>query len=167
MEKMWNHVLFNELRVAPAEVPVLMTEATMNPKINREKMTQVMFETFNVPCLYTNIQAVFAIYDFGRTTGVVVDSGYDVSHTIPIYEGVAIPDYTQKMSLAGKDLTEYLRQLLKEKGFSCSTPDDLAIVNHIKESKTFVAANFNMAMQEAKESSNCGTTYELADGTKI
>lgn len=49
-----------------------------------------MFETFNVPAFYVNIQAVLSLYAAGRTTGIVLDAGDGVSHVVPIYEGIVI-----------------------------------------------------------------------------
>lgn len=167
MEKVWHHTLYSELRVSPEEHPILMTEASLNPKLNREKMTQIMFEVFNVPCLYVNVQAVLALYSSGRTTGVVLDSGEGISHTVPIYEGYAIPHAIQPIRLAGRDLTEYLRTILKERGLSFTTPAEVEIVRDIKETMTVVVSDFNEAMKDADESHACEKNYELPDGRKI
>ena len=73
------------------EHPVLLTESLLDPKTHRERMTQVIFVIFNVPATYVAIQAVLSLYVSGRKTGFLMDFGDGVSHTMPIFEGCALP----------------------------------------------------------------------------
>ncbi len=167
MEKVWNHTIYQEMKTTPEEQAILLTEPPLNPKENREKITQIMFECFHVPCLYIGIQAVLALYASGRTTGLVVDSGEGVTHTVPIYEGFAVPHAIPRVQLAGSDLTLYFQDLLRKLGYSFTTPDDMEGVSWLKERVCQVASNYDATVKEAAESKALERKEVLPDGNTV
>ena len=118
MEKIWRHCYFDQLKADPEMHPILLTEAALNPKENREKMIEIFFDEFKVPGFYVYTQAVLALYASGRTTGLVCDSGDGVTHVVVVYDGYSIKHAIARMNLAGRNLTNYMQKYLAEDGYS-------------------------------------------------
>ncbi|KAI9684429.1 MAG: Actin-like protein [Trizodia sp. TS-e1964] len=172
MEKIWHHVYNEELKTLSEEHPILLTEPPLNPRANRDIAAQTLFETFNVPALYTSIQAVLSLYASGRTTGIVLDSGDGVSHAVPVYEGFAMPSSIRRIDVAGRDITEHLQTLLRKSGYVFHTSAEKEIVRQIKETTSFVALDPSKEERDIIKNANIGNDpkivdYVLPDGHKI
>ena len=165
MEKIWFHVFYNELRVAPEDHSVLITEVPMNRKTNRTQTAKIMFETFGVTGFYTKISAVLAAIAAGRTSGVVLDSGHTASYSIPVYELCAINHAIEKSVIAGKAMTSYLAGLLNSRGYAFTTTEEMDFVQRIKEGSigqcNVERQSFGASSQENVEN------FELPDGRVI
>ncbi|KAJ3359506.1 actin-2 [Allomyces macrogynus ATCC 38327] len=148
MERIWDYMYTEELKTLSEEHPVLLTEAPLNPKKNREQVAQIFFETFNVPAMFMSVQAVLSLYASGRTTGLVLDSGDGVTHAVPVYDGFAIPHAIRRIDVAGRDITQYLQVLLRKNGYAFHTSAEMEVVRVIKEKTCYISQN---PIKEEKE----------------
>jgi len=163
MRHLWKHTFDNELRIESSENMILLSEPPMNSKGNREKMAQILFEEFNCPAVYIANQSVLALYASAKTTGMVVDCGEGVTHFSPIYDGYVQEHCAARFDIAGQNITEYLQNLLKDRGYNMSTTLEKEIVRDLKEKLCFVSTNY----QKDMKAENLGEDYKLPDGSII
>ena len=157
-KKIWGDIFTNQLRITTEEHNVMLTEATMNPKESREKMAQIMFETFNVPGLYIAKQPVLSLYSIGKLTGLVADSGEGVTQIAPVFDGFALPHAIHRLDLSGKDLTDYIEKLIYGNNLNSRKRN----CELIKEKGCYVAIDFEEELKSMKD-----FDYELPDGTQV
>ena len=162
IEKIWGNIFTNELRVDPIEHNIILTESPMNIKENREKMAQILFETFKVPGLFIANQVVLSLFSAGKYTGLVEDLGDGATHIVPIFDGYSIPHALFRLDIAGKDLTEYMMKLLNKSYYRFSTTREKMIVKKIKEESCYVALDLEEEIKYVEP-----FYYELPDGTKV
>ena len=166
MEKVWHHTFYNELMVKPEEHPVVLTEKPLCPKMNREKMIQIMFETFNVSGFYLGLQGVLALFSLGKTTGVVWDAGDGISFVVPIYEGYGLPHAILRGGISGRDLTNLMMQMIVEAGHDAETLkfDD---IRAMKEQVCAVVLDYQADVLKNETLNTQKKKFKLPDGAEV
>jgi actin-related protein len=162
MQKVWEY-MYDKLNVVCQDHPVLLTEVPLNPHAIRERTIQYMFETFSVPAAYLSIKGVLSVYASGRCSALSVYIGDGVSHTLPVYEGYTTPKCILRQHLAGSNLTNYLTELLMERGHYFSTPAEHETIREIKEKLCYVALDYEKELQQT----GLEKEYELPDKSVI
>jgi centractin len=175
MELLYEHIYSKaNLNAKSEEHPVLLTEVPHNPTSHRERMAEIFFESLRVPALFVAPPAVLSLYASGRTTGVVLDVGEGVTHCIPVYEGYALPHSIIRSDVAGVDVTNRLRLLLRKSGLAFSTTAESDFCATMKEEVCYVS-NTPLTRSEGEYDTTsvvgADTTpkaqYQLPDGQVI
>ncbi|KAJ5080504.1 actin [Anaeramoeba ignava] len=167
MEKMWDNIFANQIKINPNQHPILMINPPFNPKSHREKTIQIMFETFDIPAFYIANSGVLSLYSSGRTTGIVVDIGHGVTLTQTIYEGYEIPKGIDRYDISGFDLTNFLIKLLEERGYSFTTSNEIEMAREIKEKLCYCSINYEEEIKQNQNQFNLEKEYELKNGDII
>lgn len=163
MRHVWDYTFQERLGVDPSQCKVLLTEPPMNPKANREKMAQVMFEEYGFQGVYVAIQAVLTLYAQGLLTGVVVDSGDGVTHIVPVYDGYSLPHLTRRLDVAGRDVTRYLIKLLLLRGYAFNRTADFETVRQIKEKFCYVSYDLDKDQRLSQETTTLMESYTVSE----
>ncbi|XP_020934961.1 actin-related protein 3B isoform X8 [Sus scrofa] len=146
MERFMEQVIFKYLRAEPEDHYFLMTEPPLNTPENREYLAEILFESFNVPGLYIAVQAVLALAASWTSrqvgertlTGIVIDSGDGVTHAIPVAEGYVIGSCIKHIPIAGRDITYFIQQLLREREVGVPPEQSLETAKAIKEKYCYI-----------------------------
>lgn len=164
VQNIWEYIFHTAMKILPEEHAVLVSDPRLSPSSNREKYAELIFETFGIPAMHVTSQSLLSVYSYGKTSGLVVESGHGVSHVVPISKGDVLPGVTSRADYAGCDLTNYLLQLLNEAGHKF-TDDHLHIVEHIKKKCCYSALmpeeESGLAVEELR------VDYELPHGKLI
>ncbi len=130
-------------------------------------MAEIMFETFNVPALYVAAQGPLSIEASGRTTGCLVEIGGGVTHITPVQEGFAITEAIARYDVAGRDIANYLKNLLRDKGYAFSAQTEADVIRMIKEQLCFVALDPEKEKDLANKVAGIEKSFKLPEDDVI
>lgn len=172
-EQLWRHVTHDALSVAPGEHPYLITEAPLNPRVNREKLAQFFFESLSAPALHIALPPVLALFASGRTTGVVLDCGATVTTALPVAHGHCDVHAIRRLDLAGQDVTDRMLTLLRKSGASLfATSSERQAVRRMKERLAYIALNPSQEEIRNTEHTSASSgpltkSFQLPDGNIV
>ncbi|KAF7236471.1 Actin-like protein 7A [Varanus komodoensis] len=164
VQDIWEYLFQKEMKIRPDEHAVLVSDPPLSPTTNREKYAEMLFETFCTPAMHIAYQSRLSMYSYGKTSGLVVESGHGVSYVVPIYEGYTMPNITERVDYAGSDVTQYLKKLLNE-SVRLFSEKDWEILEDIKENYCFTSLDYQQ--DTAAPPRKHEIEYELPDGQRI
>ncbi|XP_054710495.1 actin-like protein 6B [Uloborus diversus] len=135
-ERVLDHVYSKHIKSEPHLHPVLMSETSWNARAKREKLTELMFEKYNIPAFFLSKNAVLAAFANGRSTGIVVDSGASQTSAVPVHDGYVLAQAIVKSPLAGDFVSMQCKQYFEENHIEIVPPCMIASKEAVKENDT-------------------------------
>ncbi len=163
-ETLMHYLLYNQMEVVPEEMSVLITESPLSSKENRAKVAEMLFEKFDVEKYHMANSSMLGLFAYGKTSGIVVDSGFNVTSTVPLYEGFPLQYASKKINLGGEDISLSLLESLKDKVEpSYKLIKGRLLADDIKEHKGYISMDNEEKEEEKQEES----PYKLPDGKEL
>ena len=154
MEALWHYIFKEKLDISSKNRNVVLTEPSVNPTINREKMVQIMFETFEASGVSVINQPLLALWASGRTSGIVLDCGFGLTQVVPVLEGQVVSEGIVTSKLAGNNLTLHMAEMMSQRtGFSFHFNAMTEDADALKKMCCYVAQNFDQELRDIAEKS--------------
>ena len=153
---LFNHI-FLKLGLNSQEIkehPILITEPILNPKSNREKISQILLDKLNIPAIFFASQPILSLLSTSATSGIILESGDGVTQSFFVCEGYSIPCSYERYNYGGKDVTEYLKTMLRKRGYNFYNSSEIKLVNDIKENLCYLEAGKKTEYSIAKKTLN-------------
>ena len=164
----FNHI-YSKLELNSQEIkehPVLITEPILNPRTNREKIAKILFDNLGVPAIFFASQPILSLFSTSVTTGIILESGEGVTQSCVVFEGYSIPFSYERYNYGGRDVTEYLKNMLKRRGYNFYNSSEIKLVNDIKEKMCYLETNKRADLPKKGVNKKL-VQYYLPDGNNI
>lgn len=148
------------MKVVPEEISIMITESPNSPKENKQKLSELLFETFNVQNIHIANSSMLGLFSYGKTSGLIVDSGFNITSSVPLYEGFPLHHASIKLNYGGEDISKYLLEMI-EKDLDPSYKDlkGRLLADNIKEKLGYIPLGGDLEEEEY--------IYTLPEGTEI
>ncbi|KAG6446952.1 actin-85C-like [Manduca sexta] len=167
LEKLWHHTFYKELHVPPEETRIMHALHPLVPGRDKERMSEILFETFAINGIYLAKSPILVLYASGRTSGLVWECGHSCSYAAPVFEGFPLKNATVCSSLTGEVLSNRFQKLLAETGYSFTTPVERDLMDQIKAEKCYIVPDYEAKISEAVSAGENKTRYDLPDGQHV
>ena len=161
--------IFSQLGLNPEQIkehPLLITEPLNNKYSNSENISQILFEKMNIPALIFAKQPLLSLISTGYSTGIVLESGSDITQSCVSYEGYLIENSCLRFDYGGKDVSNTLNILLKQRNSDINYInffDDIKVLNDIKEKQCYIKT----LKDDNEDFVSVHSEYILPDGSKL
>lgn len=168
-ETLLHYLFFEDLKLIPEESSLLFSECPINPSKNKSKLAELLFETFNIQRIHIANSSMLGLYSYGFTSGIVLDSGYGVTSSVPIYEGYPLPHASVKSKFGGGNLSELLLSMIKPQiPVKYNGMKSRLISDRIKESFGYIKKNgIGIYDDKDNKANEDHEEYTLPDGSII
>lgn len=152
--------IYHELKaINNKEIPIFIAEPPFTPIKQKKDLTELLFENYDTPNIFFGTQSVLSLYSFGKTDGIIIESGEDITQIAPVYKGYKLDYAVQKINFGGSDVTDSLKSLLRHCGLDLASESDDFLVREIKEHVCCIE-NEGEKFEEVIE-------YDLPDGEVV